>query len=93
MDYRYRVKGVVEKAFILRGMHFRIGGEIDSIVLESELPFIKERCNLSEIIDKNEQADNSQSIPTNPKNRKKGENNELPKSASARNKGANKEKV
>ena len=52
MNYRYRVEGRVEKAFILRGMHFRIGGTIDTVILESELPFIKERCELNKVEDK-----------------------------------------
>ena len=51
MDYRYRVKGCAEKAFILRGMHFRVGGEIDTAILESELAFVKERCRLDKVED------------------------------------------
>lgn len=51
MNYKYRVKGVVEKPFILRGTHFRIGGKIDLHIVESELNFIKERCKLTQVID------------------------------------------
>ena len=51
MNYKYRVKGVVEKPFILRGTHFRIGGKIDLHIDESELNFIKERCKLTQATD------------------------------------------
>ena len=51
MNYKYRVKGVVEKPFILRGAHFRIGSKIDLHIVESELNFIKERCKLTQNVD------------------------------------------
>lgn len=83
MDYRYRVKGYAEKAFILRGMHFRVGGTIDTVILESELAFVKERCKLDEIKDLTAP---SQPIPTNSPTTPKGVKNEPPKSASGASK-------
>lgn len=93
MDYRYRVKGIVEKAFILRGMHFRIGGMIDTVILESELAFIEERCKLENVYDSHSQSLSSQPIPNNSPNNPKGVKNELPKSTSRTNKSANTSKV
>ena len=92
MNYRYSVEGVVEKAFILRGMNFRIGGEIKTVILESELAFVKERCKLGKIKDLQNVAVSSQPIPNNSNaSNPKGVKNELPKSATSRaNKGANK---
>lgn len=51
MNYKYRVKGVVEKPFILRGVMFRIGTTIDFHIAESELNFLKERCKLTQVND------------------------------------------
>ena len=93
MDYRYRVNGVAEKAFILRGMHFRIGSTIETVILESELAFVKERCKLDKIEDLQAKTAPSQPIPTNSQNTPKGVKNELPKSTSGANKGTSKEKV
>lgn len=93
MNYRYRVKGVAEKAFILRGMHFRIGGTIETVILESELAFVKERCRLDKIEDLQAKTAPSQPIPTNSKTTPKGVKNELPKSTSGANKSANTSKV
>jgi hypothetical protein len=93
MDYRYRVKGVAEKAFILRGMHFRVGGTIDTAILESELAFVKERCKLEKIEDMQAKNAPSQPIPNNSQTTPKGVKNELPKSTSGAYKGASKAKV
>ena len=93
MNYRYRVKGVAEKAFILRGMHFRIGGTIDTVILESELEFVKERCALEKVDEVQANTVPSQPIPTNSPTTPKGVKNELPKSSSRTNKGTNKAKV
>jgi hypothetical protein len=90
MNYRYKVKGAVEKAFILRGMHFRIGGSIETVILESELAFVKERCTLEKVEDI---IAPSQPIPTNLHTTPKGVKNELSKSTSGSNKGTNKAKV
>ena len=93
MDYRYKVKGCAEKAFILRGMHFRIGGEIETVILESELSFLKERCRLDKVEDLQSKNAPSQPIPTNSPTTPKGVKNELSKTTSGTNKGANKAKV
>ena len=93
MNYRYRVKGCAEKAFILRGMHFRVGGDINTEILESELPFIKEHCALTEVVDRQVKTAPSQPIPTNSPTIPKGVKNELPKSTSGASKGTNKAKV
>lgn len=90
MNYRYRVKGMTEKAFILRGMYFRVGSPIDTQILDSELSFIKERCKLDEIVD---MATLSQPIPTNSTISKKGVTNELRKSTSRTNQNTSKAKV
>lgn len=86
MNYKYRVEGRVEKAFILRGMHFRIGGTINTMILESELAFVKERCELDKV---EELTAPSQPIPTNSQTTKKEAKNDLSKqpSNSATSKG------
>ena len=86
MNYRYRVKGIAEKAFILRGAHFRVGGTIDTAILESELAFVKERCRLDKVEDMQAKTAPSQPIPTNSQTTPKGVKNELPKSASGASK-------
>ena len=90
MNYRYRVKGVAEKAFILRGLHFRVGSKIDTAILESELAFVKERCKLTKVEDITVR---SQPMPTNTQTTPKGVKNELPKTIIGANKTANKAKV
>ncbi|MBR2388228.1 MAG: hypothetical protein IKB02_05610 [Clostridia bacterium] len=93
MNYRYRVKGVAEKAFILRGMHFRVGSEIDTDILETEMTFVKERCKLTDLVDRQIQTATSEPIPNNSVNKSKVTKNELSKSKSGANKGANKAKI
>ena len=90
MNYRYRVKVVADKAFILRGMHFRIGGEINTVILESELAFVKERYTTKNIEDL---STLSQPIPNNSNTTPKGVKNELPKSTSRTNKSKSKATV
>ena len=90
MIYRYRVEGVAEKAFILRGMHFRVNGTINTDISDTELAFIKERCRLNKIVDI---TATPQPISANSTKTSKGEKNELPKSTSRANKSANKAKV
>ena len=92
MNYRYKVKGRVEKPFILRAMDFRIGGTIDNVILESELAFVKERCKLEKVEDLQAKTAPSQPIPTN-STTSKGVKNELPKSTSRANTSADTAKV
>ena len=93
MNYRYKVKGRVEKPFILRAMDFRIGGTIDNVILESELAFVKERCKLEKVEDMQAKTATSQPIPTNSPTIPKGVKNELPKSTSGASKVASKAKI
>lgn len=50
MIFKYRVKGKVESAFILRGLHFAVSSDIDFCIKENELQFIKDRCRIEELI-------------------------------------------
>lgn len=93
MNYRYKVKGVAEKAFILRGAHFRVGGTIDTVILESELAFVKERCKLEKVEDLQEKTAPSKPIPTVTQTKPKGVKNELSKSTSGASKVASKAKI
>lgn len=93
MNYRYRVKGVAERAFILRGMHFRVGCKVDNDILESELAFVKERCKLDNVVDLQAKTAPSQPMPTNSPTTPKGVKNELPKSTIGATKVASKAKV
>jgi hypothetical protein len=93
MNYRYKVEGIAEKAFILRGMYFRIGAVVNIEILESEFTFVKERCRLEKIEDVNAKTKCSQPIPNNSSTTPKGVKNELPKSTSRGNKGTNTSKV
>lgn len=51
MEYGYSVQGMVEKPFVLRGFFFPIGKRIEMYVSKSELPFLKERCQIEAVID------------------------------------------
>lgn len=93
MNYRYKVKGIAEKAFILRGAHFRIGGTIDTVILESELAFVKERCKLEKVEDMQVKTAPPQPIPRNSQTTPKGVKNELSKQTSRANKSTNTSKV
>lgn len=94
MNYRYRVKGVAEKSFILRGMYFAIGSSIDTDISANELTFVKERCKIAQIVDKKAETENLQPILNNSQTNPKEVKNELPKSTtSGANKSTNKAKV
>ena len=51
MKLKYRLKGKVERSFILRGVHFAPNCDIDFCIAESELAFVKDRCRVTDIID------------------------------------------
>ena len=51
MKFKYRFKGKVNSQFVLRGMPFKSGYNIDFCVSESELEFVKSNCTVLEIID------------------------------------------
>ena len=73
MDYRYRVNGRAEKAFILRGMYFRIGSDISTVITETELEFVKSHCTINSVCEINPTCE---SIPANPSSATKGDENE-----------------
>ena len=56
MKYRYRLKGLVKNAFIIRGVHFCVGDSIDFCVYENELEFVKSRCEKCDLIDLSEKV-------------------------------------
>lgn len=51
MKFKYRFKGKVNSQFVLRGMPFKVGYNIDFCVSESELEFVKSNCTVLAIID------------------------------------------
>lgn len=76
MSFKYRVKGIVEKPFILRGAHFPIGMEMDFYISESELEFVSARCKVAKLIDLKEKLDDTPK-PMLEENKPKGVKNEL----------------
>lgn len=97
MNYKYRVKGVVEKPFILRGVMFRIGTTIDFHIAESQLNFLKERCKLTQLIDLKKVAETPKPIQNTTQvkaqTNQKAVKNELPKQTVGTNKVENTNKV
>lgn len=75
MELQYRVFGKVNKAFILRGMHFGYGFNFDFCVTEEELQFVKERSDVKKIKDLQEKV--SSKNPITLKVKKETLNNEL----------------
>ena len=72
MNYRYRVNGRADKAFILRGMLFRVGSEVNTVITESELEFVKSHCTINSVC---EVKPACEPIPVNSENSTKGEEN------------------
>ena len=91
MELKYRVLGKVNNAFILRGLHFASGLNIDFSVSENELAFVKERCNIKEVKElKPKVATQSPAIP----NVKKESRNDKPRtSESARSESKSSTKI
>lgn len=91
MNYKYRVKGVVEKPFVLTGVFFRIGVSIDLHIAKNNLEFVKERCKIKEIIDLQKFAETPKPIQSTTQIKaqsiQKAVKNELP-----RTNGTNKDK-
>ena len=78
MKFKYRIKGLVRKPFILRSAYFSIGNNIDFYITESELEFVKERCEINEIIDLVEKSvEPPKSVLQKIENEPKGEKNGL----------------
>lgn len=97
MNYKYRVKGVVEKPFI-RGVHYKIGSTIDFHITESELKFLKERCKLTQVIDLQKATETPKSIQNTTQVKTQNQTqkvvrNELPKQSIGTNKVENSIKV
>ena len=61
MRFKYRVKGKVKSSFIMRGLLFQVGANLDFSIFDNELSFVQDHCENVEIIDldKNEEALNS----------------------------------
>lgn len=98
MNYKYRVKGVVEKSFILRGLFFRIGSCIDLYITEKELNFVKERCNDLKVNDLQKATETPKPIQNTTQVKTQNQTqkvvkNELPKQSSGTNKVENSIKV
>lgn len=56
MRFRYRFKGKVNSQFVLRGFLFKVGSKIDFCVSENELEFVKQHCEIIEVIDREPKA-------------------------------------
>lgn len=96
MKFKYRVKGLIEKSFILRGAYFAIGDNMDFYIPEKELKFVKERCKIEELIDLEETIETPKPVLEEKQieNKPKGEKNELQnKSTNNANKNKYKAKV
>ena len=52
MEFKYRVKGLIQRPFILRSAYMAIGENMDFYIRENELEFVKSRCKIEELIDK-----------------------------------------
>ena len=88
MQFKYRVIGTVICSFILRGLHFKVGSNIDLNITESEYVFVTNRCKCKNIISLGESVKHS--IPQLTDNNDKGETNEqLPKPVKKRAKTKN----
>ena len=90
MELQYRVLGKVNNAFILRGLHFASGFNIDFSVTADELPFVKERCEIKEVRELKTQS--TPQSPAIPKAVKESQNDKPRASTSTRSesKGATK---
>lgn len=92
MDFRYRIIGTVKMPFILRGLFYKIGVNINALLTEKELDFVKGRCQVSQIIDLNEQEQMDNSIPKVLEKTSEVKN-ELPKQPKRTVKSANKKNI
>ena len=92
MDFRYRIIGTVKMPFILRGLFYKIGVNINALLTEKELDFVKDRCQVSQIIDLNEQEQMDNSIPKVLEKTSEVKN-ELPKQPKRTVKSANKKNI
>lgn len=92
MKFKYRVKGKVNSQFILRGFLFRVGSKIDFCVSENELEFVKQHCEIIEIIDREpkETIEIPKPVLEENENKSREVENELQPKSKRANKGSNK---
>lgn len=95
MSFKYRVKGIVEKPFILRGAYFTIGADMDFYISENELEFVRARCKVLELTDLEEKPDDTpKPVLKETESKPKGVKNELQrKSTSSTSKSKHKTDV
>ena len=91
MEFKYRVLGKVNNAFILRGLHFTNGYNIDFCVNENELAFVKERCEVKEVKELKPKV--ATQSPTIPSVKKESQNDKPRTSESARSESKRSTKV
>lgn len=92
MEFKYRVKGLIERSFILRGAYFAINDTIDFYIKENELQFVKERCKIEELLDlETKPIETPKPVLEETENKPKEVKNELrPKPTRTSNKSKNK---
>lgn len=94
---KYRFKGKVNSSFIIRGLVFQVGSDIDFGLTEKELEFVKAHCDAVDIIDlyKKDAIEIPNAVLEEQiKNKPKEVENELrPKQNGGANKGKHKAKV
>lgn len=94
MKVKYRVKGIVESSFILRGAYFGINDNIDFCIMEKELEFVKDHCKVQELIDLDKAIETPSPVLEEKQieDKPKGEKNELQRK-STNNASKNKHKA
>ena len=88
MKIKYLVKGKVLDNFILRGIIFRVGDNLNLAIYEKELQFIKTHCEINSITDYEvKETETLNKVLENKNNG--GIKNELPKTRNRKYKGKN----
>lgn len=94
---KYRFKGKVNSSFVIRGLVFQVGSDIDFGLTEKELEFVKAHCEAVDIIDlynKNTIEIPNTVLEEQIENKPKEVENELrPRQNGSANKGKHKAKV
>lgn len=93
MEFRYRITGKIVKPFILRGLFYKIGVNINSLVTEKELDFVKDKCELTEIVDLSKQVETDNPIPKVLDEKASEVKNELPKQTKRTTKTTSKKNI
>lgn len=90
MKFKYRVKGLIRKPFILRSAYFGIGDNMDFYITESELKFVSERCEVAELIDLEQKpVETPEPVLEETENKPKGVENELQSKRTSKSKNKN----